>query len=551
MRALWPLVVGALLMCTAAAANPAPSFFGDTGVILTPNTEVADRHTATPQWHMVDGPFGTPPRGNTSGNWDSAGALFGITDRWEVYLGHFSYDDWPFNLVNPGHWGGFVAHTKAQAMREPDDPIGLAIGVRNIGRDTIGPGPYDEYEPTIYGVASKLLFGSPEEDNFLRLNLGMQFANEDDFMNEEYWPDKRWPWPPWVGSDHDRDSIFGSFEWMICKYVTVMMEAQEANTQEQLWGPDEWVFNYGARFNPCERLAVDVSLIDDAVPNQHHLAFGISGVLPFNTDALGSPEDRKVSHFAGAPSFFGDTGLVLMPNAMTTGKHGATPVYHHSSATYGDPFTYPGNSNTSGDYEAVGALFGVHDRVEVYVGQFLFDDYPYWPHAKQPQESQFTIHAKAQALREPENWCNLAVGVRDVGRDTVGWYGNDEPYGYVVATKTLKAADEEEPSFLRASLGMTFANEDSFLTEEHFPGNAPGNPSDYDDDSLFAGIEWMPCKWVTLLGEVVESGFDASNFNFGARLHPIEELSLDLFLIDDNEAQQHEFGWGLSYRIPW
>ncbi|MFQ5808616.1 MAG: hypothetical protein ACE5JM_03265, partial [Armatimonadota bacterium] len=58
MRALWPLAACMLLLCISAVAHPAPSFLGDTGLILTPNALTADRHTVAPHWHSMSGTMG-------------------------------------------------------------------------------------------------------------------------------------------------------------------------------------------------------------------------------------------------------------------------------------------------------------------------------------------------------------------------------------------------------------------------------------------------------------------------------------------------------------
>jgi hypothetical protein len=140
---------------------------------------------------------------------------------------------------------------------------------------------------------------------------------------------------------------------------------------------------------------------------------------------------------------------------------------------------------------------------------------------------------------------NLAVGVRNVGLSTVG-EGDHDPSGYVVATKTI-CASEDEPSFLRASAGLLLANSDGLLNEEYFPED----DGDYDDDSLFAGVEWRACQRLTVLGEIIEVGDDDTAFNFAARLHPCDRLTLDAFLVEDVENSDHEFGWGASYQIPF
>ncbi|MGD8240964.1 MAG: hypothetical protein PVH68_20600, partial [Armatimonadota bacterium] len=121
MRILWPLAAGALLLCSVTTASPAPSFLGDTGLILTPNALTADRHTALPHWHSMSGTIGGGDSWNESGNWDSAGVLVGLTDRLELYLGYFSFDDEPFaqpKAVSLRNGGGFrskddfVSHIK-------------------------------------------------------------------------------------------------------------------------------------------------------------------------------------------------------------------------------------------------------------------------------------------------------------------------------------------------------------------------------------------------------------------------------------------------------
>ena len=91
---------------------------------------------------------------------------------------------------------------------------------------------------------------------------------------------------------------------------------------------------------------------------------------------------------------------------------------------------------------------------------------------------------------------------------------------------------------------MIFAEDELFLREEYFTGSR-------EDDYLFGGVEWMPCRWVTFLGEVFRVNDHESGFNFGARFSPVEELSVDMFLLEDTIDEDHDFGWGLSYQIDF
>jgi hypothetical protein len=383
----------------------------------------------------------------------------------------------------------------------------------------------DDQDPTIYGVATKTLCGSEEEGSLLRLSLGMQFANEDDFFNEEYWPD-------YDGPDFDRNSLFGSAEWMVNRHITLMAEIQEAHD-------DASVLNFGGRFSPCDSVAVDVFLLEDETKDDYDMAIGISGLIPFEADNVFADEDRTESHDSSAPSHFGDTGMILMPNALVAPRHTATPTYHLINDGIGD-------GNDIGAWSNAGVRVGTTDRLEIYAGLLTFEDEPFETGAEE-EEDHLVFHAKAQPLREPDNWCNVAVGVRNVGLAEVG-DGDQEPSGYVVATKTICASgDEDDPSFLRATAGLLLANDDGLLNEEYFPSD----DGDYDDDSLFAGVEWRACQKLTVLGEIIEVGDDDTAFNFGARLHPFDRLTVDAFLVEDVENSDHEFGWGASYRIPF
>ncbi len=527
MRHLWPMAAVALMLCTLAAAHAAPSFLGDTGLILTPNARTADRHTALPHWHSMTGTVGEY-KGNSSSNWDAAGVLVGLTDRLELYLGYFSFDDRPFARVSSrqngfSHFEGensFVAHIKAQALREPDDCFDLAIGVRNLGLD-------DGYgkDPTAYVVGTKTVSGSEEDGKYVRVSLGLQMANEDDFFNEEYWPGS--------DGDFDENSIFGSAEWRLNRHVAVMAEVQEVGSS---------VVNYGARLNPCESIAVDAFFIDDKADDDRNLGFGVSGLIPFDADNVFADEDRSESHSSTAPSHFGDTGLILIPNALTAPRHTATPTYHLISGNIGDD-----DGNDIGDWQNLGVLVGTTDRLEVYAGQLSFEDDPFSSGDKYEVE-EFVVHAKAQALREPDNHLNVAVGVRNVGLDTVGERSDNEPTAYIVATKTLCSSEDAE-SFFRATVGLFLANEDGLFSEDYFPEDK--HEGDYEDSSLFAGAEWRPCRWVTFMGEIIEVGDDENAFNFGARLHPIENLVVDGYFVDDVERRNHEFGFGASYQIDF
>jgi hypothetical protein len=525
MRHLLPLAAAALLVCSVAAADTAPSLLGDTGLILTPNALTAGRHTATVHSHAMLGNVGDPDA-NDSGEWDSIGALFGLTDRLELYLGYLGYEDNPceMDIDEQEH---FVAHIKALALREPDDCVNLAIGIRNMGMDSRNSW---EGEPTVYAVATKTVCGSEEEDNYLRLSFGAQFANEDDTLNEEYWPEKD-------GADFDRDSVFGSAEWRVCDLVTLMGEIQHV-------GDDEHVTNFGARVHPWDDVTVDAALIEDVANDDRDWVLGASWAKALDSGDDGAAESRETSEHATAPSHFGDTGIILMPNAMIAPRHTVAPTYHSIASGFGDDDSEDGGD--IGDWQNAGLLVGATDRLEVYAGLLAFDDDPH--SSNEWHQDEFIMHAKAQALREPDQCLNLAVGVRNIGLDTVGDTEN-EPSGYIVASKTLFAAeDEDNPSFFRASAGVLLANEDGLLNEEYFTRD---DYDEYESCSLFGGIEWMMGKYVTLLGEVIEVGDDEAALNFGARLTPCDDLTVDVLLVDDSSNDDYEFGWGASYRIPF
>ncbi|MGS0534755.1 YjbH domain-containing protein [Pseudoalteromonas sp. SaAl2] len=138
------------------------------------------------------------------------------------------------------------------------------------------------------------------------------------------------------------------------------------------------------------------------------------------------------------------------------------------------------------------------------------------------QIRDLSFNAKYQVPYIPKNWFSIALGAKDIG----GAANNYEAY-YLVASK--------EWWDFRFSAGI---GQSDTLTGQL--------------DGAFAGIEYQPLSWLSILAE-----HDAEAFNMGARitipkeyLYNFASISINSRLYSNTDLSEKDNYWGININIP-
>jgi hypothetical protein len=211
------VLISLLALCPASAA---PSFLGYTGVLATPNTQLVGEDSVDLGIHsMPDASFlmGSPTVTPFT-------ATFGATDNVEITAAFIS---------RSGGSGDddFTFHLKYAVLNEPNDEVGLAVGLIDV-LDQLGN------SVPIYVALSKDLSGKVANCGPVPLTIGLMFADEP---------------PPLVSGTSSADEIqfFASATADIHEAVTALVEVLD----DQL--------NFGVRFNVENDVHVDVGSMRD------------------------------------------------------------------------------------------------------------------------------------------------------------------------------------------------------------------------------------------------------------------------------------------------
>lgn len=245
-----------LVLTVSAACSAAPAVRGYTGVIMTPNTEVVGQHALDIAAHTfdVDNLGGVP---NLDASSTTFAATVGIIEGLEATVAVRALDMGVL-IVGPGGPPGGVPqledeqiglHLKYQVLGEPDDSLGLAVGVTDVfeqwddfmGMGSIGPLSLSSADIGFYGVVSKNFSDLEAGDPPLRLNVGVLLSESPLFA------DSLSQVVPFLGDDLQ---LFGSVEAGLSDEVTLALE---------LAGDS---INYGVQASPVPELNIDVGLLE-------------------------------------------------------------------------------------------------------------------------------------------------------------------------------------------------------------------------------------------------------------------------------------------------
>ncbi|MFQ6097000.1 MAG: hypothetical protein ACE5O2_04675 [Armatimonadota bacterium] len=241
------VVLLALAVSTLCGANPAPSLVGPTGLITVPNTEVVGQNAVDVGAHFysIDG---TDAR-----IWH---ANVGLCDQVELTVAWGVLDENSFEFEDT------TFGVKWAALAEPDDDIGLAVGVYNIGAkettwflEADGRSEITDIDdvdgPIWYFVLSKSLHDlSLEGKRPIRVLAGLELADD------AYGPTgikanalgyNRWD----TGFGDDSPNFFVGLDAEVADWLTLVIDTNEFDD-----------FNWGGRFNVTDEWSVDLLGLD-------------------------------------------------------------------------------------------------------------------------------------------------------------------------------------------------------------------------------------------------------------------------------------------------
>ncbi|MEI8605404.1 YjbH domain-containing protein [Pseudoalteromonas sp. B160] len=231
------------------------------------------------------------------------------------------------------------------------------------------------------------------------------------------------------------------------------------------------------------------------------------------TAALSLPVTAdEIKHFQ---SFAGYTGLINTPNAEVLSKGMADIGYNNQldlrGVKYIDGHNFILSAGLFKGFEVSGqiAAESIHDNMFYSEGKGQLRD--------------LSFNAKYQIPYIPEDWLQVAVGFKDLA----GASNKYETY-YAVASKDLWD--------FRFSVGIG--------TNEKRTGKMNG---------AFAGIEWQPFKWFSVLTE-----YDSEAVNAAARLtipkewlYDIGEITLTSRFYSNTEFSEDTSNyWGINFTLP-
>jgi len=238
------IVVVVLVLALPAVCGAAPSIRGYTGVMMTPNTEVAAQDTIEVGAHAfgIDNLLGIP---NLDADSTTFLANVGVTKGLEATLAVRALDiHIPEVIPVQTDQTQVALHLKYQFLKEPDDPVGLAVGMTDVFEQ------WDNlfFEPMLhdadigfYGVVSKNFSDLAAGDPPLRVNVGLLFSKEPLFA------DNVWHLIPMFAND---TQFFGSVEAGLSDEVMLMAE---------LAGDS---LNYQVRITPDPKVKLDIGFVD-------------------------------------------------------------------------------------------------------------------------------------------------------------------------------------------------------------------------------------------------------------------------------------------------
>ncbi len=244
-----------LLVALPVVCSAAPAMRGETGVIMTPNTETAPEATVEVSGHAfdMDNLLGITNFDVSSTSW---AANVGITDSLEATVGLRNLDYAAIVGLIPAELeeNQFYMNLKYQVLREPEDSFGLAGGILDVwgALDSIPHPALDTGEMGLYIVASKNFSDLEAGDPPMRVNVGILFSEAplfaDDIANAVGFNPALYGAPLWLTVDDTK--FFGSAELGLTDEIMVLAELAGES------------FNYGVRVTPTEGLALDAGIVE-------------------------------------------------------------------------------------------------------------------------------------------------------------------------------------------------------------------------------------------------------------------------------------------------
>lgn len=220
----------------------------------------------------------------------------------------------------------------------------------------------------------------------------------------------------------------------------------------------------------------------------------------------------EVKHFQ---SFAGYTGLINTPNAQVMDSGVADIGYNNQLDFNGRKYIDGHNIIFS-----AGLFNGLEVSGQI-VSNSMHDNLFYSEGKGQIRDLSF--NAKYQIPYIPKDWLSVAIGMKDIG-------------GALNKYKTIYAVASKELWDFRFSAGVG--------SSDRITGQM---------DGAFAGIEWQPFKWFSVLTE-----YDAEAVNAAARLtipkewlYDIGEITLTSRFYSNTEFSEDTSNyWGINFTLP-
>ena len=215
-------------------------------------------------------------------------------------------------------------------------------------------------------------------------------------------------------------------------------------------------------------------------------------------------------------SFSGYTGLINIPNAEVEQSGSANVGFNNQldlrGVKYVDGYNY---------IFAAGLIEGL--EVSGQIASSTMNDNMFANAENRKQLRDLSFNAKYQIPYIPKDWFSVAIGAKDLG----GASNKYETY-YVVASKELWD--------FRLSAGVG--------TNEKLTGKM---------DGAFAGVEWQPLEWFSLLTE-----YDAEAVNAAARITVPKKWLFDIgeltftsrFYSSTDFSEDKDSYWGVNFSLP-
>lgn len=201
------VVLTVVLACSVA--HGAPSLYGPTGILFTPNAEVVGASSLDIGAHFME---------EDGGDMSAYKATVGVCDRAEVTGTLFS-------LENGGDEDEFLVSAKAQVVSGEDNGLSVAIGGMDIFEQVAANAMW-------YVVATKTMGDAEADERVVQASVGLLISEHIDM------------------DDDDDAQSFASIAAELCDRVTALVE---------MFGED---VSFGGRVSVGDNFNVDVASVE-------------------------------------------------------------------------------------------------------------------------------------------------------------------------------------------------------------------------------------------------------------------------------------------------